>query len=108
MKSQSQEKNTFQECDSTLPRFLRGEPISPERPLNALDELVDRALDGEIDLDARDVAHHRPGHKFATYKRTKKRIAEMEELHELVEKKTGEEVDNFLDKVEGAVNSMVE
>ena len=106
MSQKNQERNTSQEC--SLPRFLRGEPIPPGRPLTAFDELVDRALDGEIDLDARDVAHHRPGHKFATYKKVKKRIAEMEELHELVEKREGEEVDSFLEKLEKATNSMVE
>lgn len=105
MNLNDQEKN-ISPASKKIPKWLEGAPILPGRAETELDAIEAAAKEGEGEVLIYDVAKHRPPHKWKTMKRVQRRIAEMEELHEFGEKKDGPEVDNFLDGLEKAANSM--
>lgn len=100
------EKNILQ--NSKVPKWLRPTGTLPTgRPELPIDQVEENGT-------ALDTAHGRPSLRFRTYKKVKRRLAEMEELHEWIEKKgvkettTGEtHVDDFLDGLEKSLNSMI-
>lgn len=108
------EKNILQ--NSKIPNWLKatGKDFN-NRPETEFDAAVEAAREGEFQLNAKDTAGgYRPTFRQKTYKRVKRRIAEMEELHEWIEKKgqkeveTGEtKIDDFLDGLEESLNSMI-
>lgn len=98
------EKNILQ--NSKIPKWLRatGNSFHDRKELD-----IDLASG---DADARWIVN-KPPHRWKVYKKVKRKIAEAEELHEWIEKKgkkeleTGEtKVDNFLDHLDSALNSM--
>lgn len=72
-------------------------------------EKIARLLELDGDGTARDTATGKPSQKAVTYKKVRRRIAEMEELHEWIRKKKCiGKVDSFLDTLEGTLNDMIE
>lgn len=125
MKSQNQDQSTFQdfkqgifdailEATHKVPKWLlRGnKPSLSERPVTQ--KLIELdALEGEG--TAKDTAGGRPPFRMRTYKQVKRRLAEMEELHDWIDKKTEKQEDlegtkegEFLDSLENTLNSMIE
>lgn len=107
------EKNILQ--NSKIPKWLRatGKDFSQRQELE-IDALEEAARDGDYDMTAKDTARSRPPYRWKTYKKVKRRLAEMEELHEWIEKKGKEEtktgetkVDGLLDALDSALNSMI-
>ena len=87
--------------NSKIPKWLkaRGKSFSDRGSL-PIDEV-------EGDGTALDTAPNRPPYKWRTYKQVKRRIAEMEELHDWIEKKAeATDLDSFLDTLENTLNSM--
>lgn len=93
--------------NSKIPKWLKptGQDFSqrPELPIDQVEE-------GGTALDTVRV---KPSYRFRTYKKVKRKLKEMEELHEWIEEKgkkevqTGEtKVDDFLDGLENTLNSM--
>lgn len=102
----NQEKSTSQ--DSKVPKWLQGPP--PGRAFTELDKIEEAARDGEAEVLATDVARHRPSHRWKTYKKVNRRIAEMEEMHEWIRKKAEKNEDQasqYLDQLEEALNSTI-
>lgn len=99
------EKNILQ--NSKIPKWLKATGNNfHERQHLDIDDV-------EEDGDVRSYGE-KPPFRWKIYKKVKKRIAEMEEMHEWIEKKgkkeleTGEtKVDNFLDHLDSALNSMI-
>lgn len=107
------EKNILQ--NSKIPKWLKatGKNFSQRQELE-IDALEETAREGDYDMTAKDTARSRPPYRWKTYKQVKRRLAEMEELHEWIEEKgkketeTGEtKVDEFLDGLEKSLNSMI-
>lgn len=87
--------------NSKIPKWLkaRGRSFSDRGHLE-IDDL-------EEDGTALDTVPNKPPYKWRTYKQVKRRIAEMEELHEWIEDKAEKEnLDSFLDTLENTLNSM--
>lgn len=101
MSQTDQEKSTSPDSKK-VPKWLQG-PVSSGR--------------GEMDIDylegegtALDTAPGRPPYRWKTAKRVKRRLAEMEELHEWIRKKADKDETQpnaFLDKLEKVLNDMV-
>lgn len=106
MSHKDQEKNTSPV--SKIPRWLEGPPIGSGRVESELDAIEAAARDGEGEVLIYDVVKHRPPHKWKITKQVQRKIAEIEELHELGEKKDGPEVDQFLDSLEEVANTMAD
>lgn len=100
-----QEKNSSQDSRK-IPRWLQGSPILPGRAEMEIDAIEEAAKEGDGEVLIYDVVRHRPPHKWKVVKQVQRRIAEMEELHQLNEKKDGPEIDQFLDSLEEVANSM--
>lgn len=104
----SLEKSTSQ--DSKIPKWLQG-PVPSGRPSTELDAIIEEAQDDpEYQLDARIFAKPRPSDRWKAYKKVKRRIAEMEEMHEWIRKKADEdesEPNRFLDRLEEILNNLV-
>lgn len=75
------------------------------------DEMIEEARDNpDYQLDARDFSKQRPSDRWRAYKKTKRRIAEMEEMHEWIRKKADSDEtlpNQFLEGLENVLNSMV-
>lgn len=87
--------------NSKIPKWLKvtGKDFSQREALE-IDSL-------EEDGTALNTAPSRPPYKFKVYKKVKRRLAEMEELHEWVEKKSEQsDLDDFIDNLESTLNSM--
>ena len=87
--------------NSKIPKWLKatGKDFSQREALE-IDSL-------EEDGTALNTARNRPPYKFKVYKKVKRRLAEMEELHEWIEKKSEQsDLDDFLDNLESTLNSM--
>lgn len=97
----NQEKSSFLDSKK-IPKWLQG-PVSSGRGEMEIDSL-------EEDGTALDTAGKRPPYKWKTAKRLKRRIAEMEELHEWIRKKADKDETQpnaFLDKLENVLNDIV-
>lgn len=125
MENQSQDQSTYQdfkqgvfdailEATHKIPRWLQqgNSPSLSERPVTEKTLRLD-ALEGEG--TALHTVTGRPPFRMRTYKQVKRRLAEMEELHEWIEKKVenqedleGTEEGQFLDSLEQVLNDMVE
>ena len=101
MNQLSQEKSTLLDSKK-IPKWLQG-PVPSGR--------------GELDIDcveedgtALDVVPKKPSYKWKTMKKVKRRLAEMEELHEWIRKKADKDETGpnaFLDRLEGVLNDIV-
>lgn len=102
------EKSTSQ--DFKTPKWLQG-PVPSGRPETELDSMIEEAQDDpDYQLDARVFAKPHPSERWKAYKKVKRRITEMEEMHEWIRKKADEdetEPNRFLDRLEKVLNSLV-
>lgn len=88
-----------------LPKFLKGNAnfSLSSRPRLPIDEKI---VFGQ-DLDARDVTKGKPSHRFKTYRKVQRRLAEAEELHEYMTKRLSEDRTTVdLDLLEKALNGI--
>lgn len=124
MKSQNRDQNSYQdfkqgifdailEATHKVPRWLQQgkSPSLSERPVTEKILRLD-SLEGEG--TALDTVASRPPFRMRTYKQVKRRLAEMEELHEWIRKKANNYEDlegtpegKFLDSLESTLNDIV-
>lgn len=101
MNQLSQGKSTLP-GSKKIPKWLQG-PVSSDRGELEIDYI-------EEDGTALDTVLKKPSYKWKTMKKVRRRLAEMEELHEWIRKKADKDETGpnaFLDRLEGVLNDIV-